>query len=51
MVNVPDEICAYFEKLSKEYEWSQFVSYIGAIASTEATKPDIEIEIYDDFRE
>jgi hypothetical protein len=51
MVNVPDEIFAYFEKLSKEYEWSQFVIYIGAIASTEGTKPDIEIEIYDDFRE
>jgi hypothetical protein len=51
IVNVPDEVFAYFEKLSKECEWNNFVIYIGAMASTERIKPDIEIEIYDDFRE
>jgi hypothetical protein len=51
MVNVPDEVFAYFEKLSKECEWNNFVIYIGEIACTKGIKPDIEIEIYDDFRE
>jgi hypothetical protein len=51
MVNVPDEVFAYFEKLSKECEWNNFVIYIGEIACTKGIKPNIEIEIYDDFRE
>jgi hypothetical protein len=51
MVNVPDEVLTYFEKLSKEYEWNEFVIYNGEIACTQGIKPDIEIEIYDDFRE
>ena len=51
MINVPDEVLTYFEKLSKECKWKGFVIYLNPPTYTEGTKADIEIEIYDDYRE
>lgn len=51
MVNVPDEIVTYFEQLSKKYRNCEFVVEIKPITWIKGTKADIEIEIYDDYRE
>ena len=51
MVNVPDEVLTYFEKLSKECKWREFVIYLNPPTYTEGTEANIEIEIYDDYRE
>ena len=51
IINVPDEVLAYFEKLSKECKWRGFVIHLNSPTPTKRTKVDIEIEIYDDYRE
>ena len=51
MVNVPDEVFAYFKKLSKECKWNGFVIHLNPPTYTEGTKADVEVEIYDDYRE
>lgn len=51
MIDVPDEIVFYFEQLSKEYRHCEFVVEINPITWVKGTKADIEIEIYDDYRE
>lgn len=51
MVNVPDEIVTYFEQLSKKYRNCEFVVEINPVTWIKGTKADIEIEIYDDYRE
>lgn len=51
MTNVPDEVVTYFEQLSKEYRNCEFVVEINPITWVKGTKADIEIEIYDDYRE
>lgn len=51
MVNVPDEVLAYFEKLSKKCKYKEFVIKIDPLTYIEGTEANIEIEIYDDYRE
>ena len=51
MVNVPDEVFAYFEKISKECDWYEFVIVVNPPTYTKGTEADIKIEIYDDYRE
>lgn len=51
MVNVPDEVFAYFEKLSKKYHCHDFVIEVDPPTYEEGTEASVEIEIYDDYRE
>lgn len=51
MINVPDEVMDFFDKLAKKYRHRAFVIEINPTTWIEETKADIEIEIYDDYRE
>ena len=51
MINVPDEVVEFFDKLTTKYHHYKFVVKIDPDTYEAGTEADIEIEIYDDYRE
>ena len=51
IVNVPDEVITYFEQLAKKYNNNSFVIDIKPWFFEGEEKVDIEVEVYDDYRE
>lgn len=51
MVNVPDEVVAFFERLKKEYKSNSFIIEVDPDTYEEGTEASIEFMIYDDYVE
>ena len=51
MVNVPDEVVAFFERLKKEYKNNNFIIEVDPDTYEEGTEASIEFMIYDDYVE
>lgn len=50
-INVPDEVCAFFEKLCKEYDKNKFVVDVKTLNDGVTTdiSANMKIIIYDDY--
>lgn len=51
MVNVPDEIIKFFNKLGDKYKHGEFIIDIDPNTYEEGTEASIEIMVYDDYVE
>jgi len=51
MVNVPNEIVEYFNKLGKKYHHYEFIVEIDPDTYEEGTEASIEFMVYDDYVE